>query len=40
MQEINNENLTKEEKILRIRHSLSHVMAQAVVKMFPGTRLT
>lgn len=29
----------KNEKILRIRHSLSHIMAQAVIKLFPDTKL-
>ena len=29
----------RDEALYRIRHSLSHVMAQAVQKLFPGTRL-
>ncbi len=29
----------REEKLLKIRHSMSHVMAQAVMEMFPGAKI-
>jgi threonyl-tRNA synthetase len=29
----------KEEKLARIRHSVSHIMAQAVTRLFPGTKV-
>ncbi len=29
----------KEEKLLKIRHSTAHVMAEAVLEMFPGTKI-
>ena len=32
--------LTKEEYLYRLRHSTSHVMAQAVQDLFPGTKIT
>ena len=28
-----------QEKLARIRHSVSHVMAQAVTRLFPGTKV-
>lgn len=31
--------MSKEEKLHRIRHSMAHVMAEAVVEQFPGTRV-
>ena len=32
------EKLTASDKLATIRHSVSHIMAQAVVKLFPGTK--
>ncbi len=29
----------REEKLLKIRHSTAHVMAEAVFQMFPGTKI-
>ncbi len=34
----NNEKLSADQKLAIIRHSVSHIMAQAVVKLFPGTK--
>jgi len=28
-----------EEELLKIRHSIAHVMAEAVLEMFPGTKI-
>ncbi len=33
------EKLQANEKLATIRHSVSHIMAQAVVKLFPGTKV-
>lgn len=33
------EQLTQEEKLYRIRHSMAHVMAEAVVQVFPGGKI-
>ena len=33
------EELTKEERLYRIRHGLAHVMAQAVLEMFPEGKI-
>jgi threonyl-tRNA synthetase len=32
-------NLTKEERLERMRHSAAHIMAEAVTEMFPGARI-
>ncbi|MDR3146084.1 MAG: threonine--tRNA ligase [Treponema sp.] len=36
---VENQNNKKEERLERIRHSVSHVMAQAVTRLFPGTKV-
>ncbi|MCL2880367.1 MAG: threonine--tRNA ligase, partial [Treponema sp.] len=33
------EKLNSSEKLAIIRHSVSHIMAQAVTKLFPGTKV-
>src|SRR5450631_1153508 len=37
---MNTANETKEEYLFKLRHSTTHVMAQAVQELFPGTKLT
>jgi threonyl-tRNA synthetase len=35
----NNDKLATGDKVSTIRHSVSHIMAQAVIKLFPGTKV-
>lgn len=39
MQAVSEQELTKEERLYRIRHGLAHVMAQAVLEMFPEGKI-